>query len=134
MAFECGALGYSNERSSLEALKELLRYLESEDSTVSHDVVKEGESWAATTLKISRPGEVEIQQYVQVSVGGEILGFYLEDARESLDEGVLSGRDLMFTTTLSGVTDPIVNDRIMAYALSEWRGIAWDETSGFTSS
>lgn len=134
MAFECGALGYSGNRSSLEALEELLMYLESEDAEVSRGAIKEGEGWSATTLKISRPGEPELRQYVQVSVGGEVLKFHLEEAREALSESDLRGRDLMLTTTLSGVTDPVVNDRIMAFALEEWRGIPWDETSGFTVS
>ena len=131
MAFECGALGCSGGRSPLEALGELLTHLESEDVDVSHGEITQGERWAATTLKISRPGEAELKQYVQVSVGGEILELTLEDARGVLAEGELLGKDLMLTTTLSGVTDPVANDRIMAYALDEWQGIPWDETSGF---
>jgi len=132
VAFECGALGRSSGRSSLEALRELVSHLESEDGEVSHGEIKEGECWAGTMLKISRRGEVELKQWVQVNVGGEIVGLYLEDARVTLGEDDLRGKDLMLTTILSGVTDPVVNDRITAYVLDEWQGISWDETSGFT--
>ncbi|MFJ8158898.1 hypothetical protein [Streptomyces sp. NPDC094468] len=131
MAFECGALGSSGGQSSLEALEELLAHLVAEDQSIEHDPIKQGESWAATTLNISRPNEAAIRQYVQVSVGGEVLALYLEDARETLSEDQLLGKDLMLTTTLRDATDPIVNDRIMSYALNEWHGIPWDETSGF---
>ncbi|MFF9407998.1 hypothetical protein ACF1B0_21095 [Streptomyces anandii] len=134
MAFECGALGRSGGRSSLQALEEMLSYLESEDTDVSHGAITQGDGWSATTLTISRPDEAPLRQYVQVSVGGENLEFTLEEAREALTEAQLQGRDLMLTTTLSGVTDPVVNDRITAYALDVWQGIPWDETSGFTTS
>ncbi|MET7737865.1 hypothetical protein ABZT02_42210 [Streptomyces sp. NPDC005402] len=116
------------------ALGELLTHLEAEDEDVSRGEVKEGEGWAATRLRIRRPGEPELEQYVQVSVGGEILEIYLEDAAAVLAPEVLRGRDLMMTTTLSGTTDPVVNDRIMAYVLEEWDGVRWDESSGFSPS
>ncbi|TCR15517.1 hypothetical protein [Streptomyces sp. BK205] len=134
MAFECGALGRSGGRSHLAALEELLAHLEAEDEDVSRGEIKEGEGWAATRLRIRRPGEPELEQYLQVSVGGEILEIYLEDAAAALAPEALAGRDLMLTTTLSGTTDPVVNDRILTYALDEWDGVLWDETSGFTSS
>lgn len=74
-----------------------------------------------------------MEQYIQVSVGGEIVDIYLESAREALSSDDLQGRDLMMTTVLSGVADPVVNDRIVAYALTEWHGVPWDEASGFTA-
>ncbi|NEB06272.1 hypothetical protein [Streptomyces sp. SID13726] len=132
MAFECGALARSGGRSHLVALEELLAHLEGEDGGVSRGVVKEGDGWAATRLRVRRPGEPEVEQYLQVSVGGEILEIYLEDAAEVLGPEELAGRDLMLTTTLSGTTDQVVNDRIMAYVREEWDGVPWDETSGFS--
>jgi hypothetical protein len=132
MAFECGALGRSGGRSSLAALEELLSHLEAEDEDVSRGEIKQGAGWSATRLGVRRPGEPELEQYLQVSVGGEILEIYLEDAAEVLSPEDLRGRDLMLTTTLSGTTDPVVNDRIMAYVRQEWDGIPWDEASGFS--
>ncbi|MFF3447584.1 hypothetical protein ACFYXJ_10700 [Streptomyces sp. NPDC002667] len=132
MAFECGALGRSGGKTALESLHCLLAYLLAEDSDVSPGSIREGEGWAASRIQIARPGEAAMEQYLQVSVGGEIVDIYLESAREVLSDGDLQGKDLMMTTVLSGVIDPVVNDRIMAYALTEWRGISWDETSGFT--
>lgn len=132
MACECGALGRSGGKTALECLRYLLAYLLAEDSDVSPGSVKDGEGWAASRIQIARPGEAVIEQYVQVSVGGEIVDMYLESAREMLSDDDLQGRDLMMTTVLSGVMDPVVNDRIMAYALTEWHGVSWDETSGFT--
>ncbi|MFD3618061.1 polymorphic toxin-type HINT domain-containing protein [Streptomyces sp. NPDC058676] len=76
-------------------------------------------------------GEKELEQYVQVSVGGEIPQLYVELAAAHSSEIDVTGLDLMLNTTLSGVTDPVVNDLIQAYALPEWNGILWDETSGF---
>jgi len=131
MAFECGALARSGGRSHAVALEELLGHLEAEDADVSRGEIKVGEGWSATRLRIRRPGEAELEQYLQVSVGGEILEIYLEDAAAVLAPEALRGRDLMLTTTLSGTTDPVVNDRIMAYVLEEWDGVPWDETSGF---
>ncbi|WP_327234445.1 hypothetical protein OG349_11045 [Streptomyces sp. NBC_01317] len=132
MAFECGALGRSGGKTALECLHYLLAYLLAEDSDVSPGSIREGEGWAATRIQIARTGEAVIEQYIQVSVGGEIVDIYLESAREMLSDDDLQGRDLMMTTVLSGVTDPVVNDRIMVYALTEWNGVSWDETSGFT--
>jgi hypothetical protein len=133
MAFECGALGESGGRSPLEALNVLLAHLRDEDADVSSGEVTEGEGWASSTVRISRPAEPVLEQYVQVSVGGEILDIFLEEARPALGEDAIRGKDLMLTTILSGVTDPVFNDRLMAYALTEWHGIPWDETSGFRS-
>lgn len=132
MAFECGALGRSGGKTALECLRHLLAYLLAEDSDVSAGSISEGEGWAASRVQIARPGEPVVEQYIQVSVGGEIVEIYLESAREVLSDDDLRGRDLMMTTVLSGVTDPVVNDRIMACVRTEWHGVPWDETSGFT--
>ncbi|MFP1630073.1 hypothetical protein ACLB9X_34280 [Streptomyces sp. 5K101] len=133
MAFERGALGESGGRSPLEALNVLLTHLRDEDVDVSSGEVKEGEGWASSTVRISRPAEPVLEQYVQVSVGGEILDIFLEEARAALGEDATRGKDLMLTTLLSGMTDHVFNDRLMAYALTEWRGIPWGEASGFRS-
>ncbi|MFD8784811.1 hypothetical protein [Kitasatospora sp. NPDC059599] len=132
MAFECGALGRSGDKTALESLTALLAHLVAEDADVSHGAISEGDGWAAGRIRISRPGEPVLEQYLQVSVRGEIVDSYLEDAREVLSDAQTQGRDLMVTMILSGPTDPISHDRIMAYALSEWQGIPWDETSGFS--
>lgn len=120
MAFECGALGRSGGKTALECLRHLLEYLLAEDSDVSAGPIREGQGWAACRIQVARSGESIIERYIQVSVGGEILDVYLETAREALSDDELRDRDLMMTTILSGVTDPVVGDRIMAYALREW--------------
>ncbi|WP_314252219.1 hypothetical protein [Streptomyces sp. DSM 40907] len=134
MAFECGVLGRSGGQTARESLADLLAHLLAEDPDVSHDSVKEGEGWAASRIRVARSGEAILEQYLQVSVGGEIVDFYLDSAREVLGEGGIQGMDLMLTTILSGMVDPVINDRIAAYALAEWHGVPWDETSGFTAS
>ncbi|MFI7368040.1 hypothetical protein ACIBO4_38450 [Streptomyces sp. NPDC050149] len=132
MAFEYGALGRSGSKTALECLQHLLAHLLAEDSDVSPGSIREGEGWAASRIQVARAGESIMEQYIQVSVGGEIVDIYLESARDVLSGDEIRGRDLMMTTVLSGVTDPVVNDRIMAYALTEWHGVPWDEASGFT--
>ncbi|MFF3333830.1 hypothetical protein ACFYWX_30500 [Streptomyces sp. NPDC002888] len=131
MAFEYGVLGRSGGRSALAALEQLLDFIEAEDTDVSRGEITPGDGWAATDVRIRRPGEQELEQYVQVSVGGEIPQLYVELATATSSEIDVTGVDLMLNTTLSKVTDPVVNDLIQAYALPEWNGILWDETSGF---
>ncbi|MGW1871471.1 hypothetical protein ACWCPS_38880 [Streptomyces mauvecolor] len=134
MAFECGVLGRSVDQSPKDALTELLRHLQNSDARVSYGDIKEGEGWAATRVKVSRPTGTELEQYLQVSIGGEILEIYLEDARTALGSETVRDKNLMLTTILSGETDPAINRHIISYAVSEWHGIPWDETSGFTGS
>ncbi|GHI39967.1 hypothetical protein [Streptomyces violascens] len=134
MAFECGVLGHSAGQSPRGALTELLHHLQSADAHVSYGDIKEGEGWAAARFKVSRPTDPDLEQYVQVSIGGEILEIYLEDARAALGSKTVRDKNLMLTTILSGETDPVINRHIIFYALAEWHGIPWDETSGFTRS
>ncbi|MFE9404925.1 hypothetical protein ACFYNY_24785 [Streptomyces sp. NPDC006530] len=96
--------------------------------------MKEGEGWAATRIKTVRPVDAEAEQYLQVSIGGEILEAYLEDARAALGDKKVQGMNLMLTTILSGEADPTITQRIVSYALTEWQGVPWDETSGFAGS
>ncbi|WP_157856334.1 hypothetical protein [Actinacidiphila yeochonensis] len=56
-------------------------HLLAQDSDVSHGSIKEGEGWAASRIQVARPGEVILEQYIQVSVGGEVVEIYLERAR-----------------------------------------------------
>jgi hypothetical protein len=131
MAFECGVLAQADNRSPRGALDELLGYLQAEIPYLAFAEAKSGEGWVATEVKVSLPGEVSSEQYLHVSIGGEILDGYLEDARAVLGEAELRGKDLMLTTIQSGVTDRALNEKLMAYAVTQWHGILWDEVSGF---
>lgn len=109
-------------------------YLRGSAPGISFEEVKVGEGWAATRLRAGGASGSKPGQYVQVSVGGVILDVYLEAARQIVEGPELADKDLMMTMTLSGDVDTALTESIMEYARSEWRGIPWDETSGFAAS
>jgi hypothetical protein len=134
MAFECGMLGTSSGRSPKDALAGLMEHLQGAAPGISFEEVKVGEGWAATRIRARGASDSKPGQYVQVSVGGVILDVYREAARQVVGGPELAGKDLMMTMTLSGDVDTRLTESAMGYARTEWRGIPWDETSGFTAS
>lgn len=113
-------------------MRELFAYLQTAIPHFSSGEIKHGEGWVAARIWVDRPDENRPGQYLQVSVGGDILDVYLESARATLEEDVLRDKDMMVTTIQSGFVDQDLNEKLLAYALGEWHGIPWDEASGFS--
>jgi hypothetical protein len=77
------------------------------------------------------PDGTRSRQLIQISVGEEILGLHVEDARAVVPEAQPAGKDAMLTTTVSGPGDFRVGTAVLDYAVDRWQGLLWDETSGF---
>lgn len=131
MAFECGALGRADGRSPQEIMSELLAYLRDQVPGLEIGKHRAGAGWVSVRVRVDRAGGMLPEQNIQVSVGGEILAVYLEDALPVLGKDRIRGRDLMLTTIQTGEIDRTLNEKLMDYAVRELHGIIWDEASGF---
>lgn len=131
MAFEYGLLGYSAGRSPAGELGALLGAIGADLPGIVREEIKEGDGWASVRFRSSAP-EGESRQTVQVNVGGEIVDIFIKQARNIISDEILAGRDLMVIVSVSGSMG--IDDRIVEYARSQWRGIPWDEVSGFETS
>lgn len=135
MAFEYGLLGRSCGGGPAQELGGLLNFLGSNSHGVTYGSMKQGEGWASARIRFSAtPDGSIVEQNVQVSVGGEIVDIFLQEAQSVISADALEGRDLMVTVSISGPMDVAVNRGIIAYAQARWKGIPWDEVSGFQAS
>ncbi|MDD1064159.1 hypothetical protein NMG29_39480 [Streptomyces cocklensis] len=134
MAFEYGALGRSEGGTAIEELCGLMEHLTSGVPGVTHGEIKQGDGWASARVGHSTPDGEYLEQNVQVSIGGEIVEVFLEEAHEILSDEVLAGRNIMLTISASGLMNATIADQIVAYSENHWQGIPWDEVSGFQTS
>jgi hypothetical protein len=136
MAFECGALSVSGGKAPVDLLRELLAHLQGSLEGLSFTDIRvmDAFGWVSTDVTVDLPGGVQLTQYIQVSSGSEILKTYLDSAREELGEDLVQGKDVMLTMIMSGPTDFRISELALGYAAEAWRGILWDESSGFAVS